>query len=86
MTHDIQIGAKQERIILTLHSLSRDTQFELHRSRQQMKKTSIFLIRTSSSYKRHILIYMVVSYEQYWIISTNINYLYKKNTYLISKN
>jgi hypothetical protein len=31
-------------------------------------------------------IYIVVSYGQYWIIYTNTNHLYKKNTHLIPKN
>jgi hypothetical protein len=88
MSHDIQNGAKYKRVIFALHSLSRGAQFGYHCSHQQTRGTSVFLIRTSSSYKKihRDRICMATSHEQRWIISINTNYLYKKNTHLIHKN
>jgi hypothetical protein len=53
-----------------------------------MRETLILLIRTFFHIKdvHRDRICMTANYGQRWIIFTNVNHLYKKNTHLIPKN
>jgi hypothetical protein len=87
MSHVIQNGARQERVILhyILYLGAPNLNTIAHVNKREGHQYSYFIL-LHTKYVHRDRICMVVNYGQRWIISTNVNHLYKKNTHLISKN
>jgi hypothetical protein len=70
--------------ILYLRAHNLDTIAHVNKREGHQYSWFVLLLHTKDVYRDRIC--MVVSYGQRWIIFTNVNHLYKKNTHLIPKN